>query len=241
MQPAMPTTVRTWLGSFAAAAADDFRQLAAVQELIDQSPLGTGAGFGIPVLEIDRDQTAARLGFSKVLANPLYAQLSRGKFEGAVLGVCVQIMFDLNKLATDLLLYSMKELGFVTLAAKLTTGSSIMPQKRNPDALELVRAKYHVVCGEELKLKTITANLISGYNRDLQLTKEPIFTGLETTAQCLQVMTLIEKHIQLDEQKCRAALTDDLRATERVYNLVNQGIPFRQAYRQVAQTERQKR
>lgn len=192
--------------------------------------LGTAAGFGVPVFELDRQMTADLLGFESVLVNPLYTQLSRGKIEMMILSLLTGIMFNLNRLVADLLLFSMEEFGFIILPEKFCTGSSIMPQKKNPDVLELVRSKYHVVCGEEFKVKTLTADLMSGYSRDLQLTKKPLFVAFDTTAECLEIMTLVLSGIQVDEAKCRASMTEELYATEEVYKLVKNGIPFRDAY-----------
>lgn len=234
MQRAMPTTAGVWAGSFAEAAADDLRMLAAVRELVDQSPLGTAAGFGVPGLAIDREATARRLEFSRLIANPLHAQLSRGRTEGAVLGVCTLILLGLNRLATDLILFATREFGFVKLAPEHVTGSSLMPQKRNPDVLELVRARYHEVLAHELAVKSIAANLMSGYNRDIQLTKEPLMKGLDVTADCLEVTTLVLDGLAFDRARCAAALTPEMFATERVHELVSQGVPFREAYGRVA-------
>ncbi|NNF07211.1 MAG: argininosuccinate lyase, partial [Candidatus Eisenbacteria bacterium] len=132
MQPAMPTTIGMWLGSFAAAAADDRQYLEFARQSVDQCPLGTAAGFGVPVFKIDREQTAKELGFARVQSNPMYAQLSRGRLESLVLAACTQVMHGLNRLAVDLMMFSMREFGFVSLPTALCTGSSIMPQKRNP-------------------------------------------------------------------------------------------------------------
>ena len=236
MQRAMPTNASDWLGCFVAASIDDTRLIHNALELIDQCPLGTAAGFGVPVLKLDRQMTAAELGFATVMENPLYAQMSRGKFESVIIDVCSQIMFDLNKLATDLALFSTKEYGFVDLPARICTGSSIMPQKKNPDVLELIRAKYHVVVAEETKVRSIIGNLPSGYNRDVQLTKEPLFTAIDTTAACLEIMKLILDELHIDKEACAKALTEEIYATEKAYQLVAKGIPFRQAYRHTAQT-----
>ena len=235
MQKAMPTTVGTWLGAFVIAAEDDAGQLEAALALADQCPLGTAAGFGVPVLELDRERTAKELGFARVQENPIHAQHSRGKFEAVLLGVCSQILYDLNKLASDLVLYNMSEFGYVRLPETICTGSSIMPQKRNPDVLELVRAKYHVVLAKELEVKSLMGNLISGYNRDLQLTKEPLFTGLGATVACLEVIQVVLAGLEIDEEACARAMTAELFATERAYELVKQGVPFREAYRIAAQ------
>jgi argininosuccinate lyase len=235
MQRAMPATVGMWMGSFRAAAEDDLRLVDAVVGVIDQNPLGSGAGFGIPVIEIDRDATTRELGFGRVQENPMYAQLSRGKFEAAILGVLSQIMFTMNKLATDLITFSTKEFGFIKLPEKFCTGSSIMPQKKNPDVLEIARANYHVVLGHELAIKSLMGNLISGYNRDLQLVKEPLFNSVEATCQTVTVMTLVVRGLSVDREKCAEAMTEELHATEEAYKLVKEGTPFRDAYRKIGE------
>jgi argininosuccinate lyase len=241
MQAAMPTTVAMWLGSFAAAAADDAGLLAYVRTLVDRSPLGTAAGFGVPVLDIDRAGTAAELGFSSVLENPLHAQLSRGRTEALLLGACVQLMDGLNRLAADLLLFSTREFGYVRLPDAACTGSSIMPQKRNADVLELVRARYHVVVGEEAKVRGLTTSLMSGYNRDVQLTKGPLMHGVAVTLDSLRAMALVLAGLDVDADRCAAGLSDELYATERALTLVRTGVPFRDAYRQVAAAEAERR
>ncbi|UCF18626.1 MAG: argininosuccinate lyase [Gemmatimonadota bacterium] len=238
MRRAMPTTIGTWLGAFHDAAKDDVRLVESARDLIDQSPLGTGAGFGITVFQPDRELTARKLGFARVQENPIYAQMSRGKFEATLLHVLGQIAFDLNRLASDLILFSTREYGFLGLPEEFCTGSSIMPQKQNPDVLELVRAYYHVVVGEELKLRGLIGNLTSGYHRDLQLMKAPVFKAFDVTGKCLAVMTAVIPRVIIDEEACAAAMSDELYATEEAYRLVQQGVPFRDAYRQVARKHR---
>jgi argininosuccinate lyase len=235
MRKAMPTTVGTWLGAFAATAADDADLLAAVTALVDRSPLGTGAGYGVPTLPLDRVATARALGFSAVLENPIHAHFTRGKTEAAVLGVATQILLGLNRLASDLLLFSMDEFGFVALPDALCTGSSIMPQKKNPDLLELVRGQYHVVAAEELKVKSLLGNLMTGYQRDLGLTKGPVFVAFDVTVACLRMMRKAVELLEVDAEACASAMTSELYATEEAYRLVEQGVPFREAYRRIAQ------
>jgi argininosuccinate lyase len=234
MRKAMPSSVGLWLGAYVEAMADDKRLLGAVHDLIDQNPLGSGAGFGIPVLEIDRQLSAELLGFARVQSNPLDVQNSRGKFEASVLAALVNVMGDLNRMASDLILFSMDEFGFVRLPRELCTGSSIMPQKLNPDALELMRARYHDVLARELQVRTTTAGLVSGYHRDYQRTKRPLVEGFELTESSLDVMIRIVQGLVVDREACTRGCTDDLRATERVYELVRGGMPFRDAYRRVA-------
>ncbi|HLC65626.1 MAG TPA: argininosuccinate lyase, partial [Candidatus Nanoarchaeia archaeon] len=174
MRKAMPSSIGMWLGSYLESLEDNLLLLNSIHRLIDQSPLGSAAGFGVPVFKVDREFTAKELKFSRVMKNPMYAQLSRGKFEASIIGLMSSVMCDLNKLSTDLMLFSMSEFGYISLPKEFCTGSSIMPQKKNPDVLELIRAKYYVVLGEEFKVKSMIGNLPSGYNRDSQLTKEPL-------------------------------------------------------------------
>lgn len=231
---AMPTTIAVWGNAFIDAMSDNLTAIELVFDLIDQSPLGTGAGYGVP-LKIDRDFTAKLLGFKKVQKNPIYAQNSRGKFEAALLHALTLIMFDLNKIASDLILFSLPDFGYFELPDEFCTGSSIMPQKRNPDVLELIRSKYHVVVSYEFQVKNIGSNLISGYHRDIQLTKEPTMKGLEITEQCLTIMSLIFTKLKINQENCRKALTEEVYATEQVYKLVEKGIPFREAYKMISQ------
>lgn len=237
MQAAMPTSVDMWLGSFADSTEDDLVLLSTVNQLVDQCPLGTAAGFGVPVLNLNREQTAQELGFARVQKNPLYSQLSRGKFEGMILGLCSQIMLGLNRLSSDLILYSTREFGYVKLGGNVITGSSIMPQKQNPDVLELIRSRLHLVMGEEQKVKAMTANLISGYNRDVQLTKGALFAGVGATMDCLQAMGIVLEGLEFDQVACAASLTDEIYATERAMQLVSGGMPFRDAYQVISAKE----
>ncbi|MFH0978253.1 MAG: argininosuccinate lyase [Candidatus Woesearchaeota archaeon] len=232
---AMPTTIAVWFGSFADSLNDNILLLATASKLIDQSPLGSAAGFGVPIFKIDRKFSSKLMHFSKVMENPMYCQLSRGKFESTIIHVCSQIMFDLNKLASDIILFSMPEFGFFALPKNMCTGSSIMPQKENPDLLELVRAKYYFVLGEEFKVQSIASSLISGYNRDLQLTKEPLFVSIDTTKDCLNIMSALLNNLSVDKAKCKKALTRKVYATEHAFALVKKGVPFRDAYNIIAQ------
>ncbi|MCU0693299.1 MAG: argininosuccinate lyase [Polyangiaceae bacterium] len=235
MQKAMPSSVGMWLGSYRDALQDDQVLLGAVRELLDQNPLGTAAGFGVPVFALDRGMTTKALGFSRVQANPMYAQLSRGKLEASVLHGLSQVMLDVNRLASDLLLFTTVEFGFVSLPASLCTGSSIMPQKKNADALELVRGQYHAVLGLQWQVQSLLGNLMSGYNRDVQLTKGPVMRGLDVTRASVRIMSRIVSELQIDEARCQAAMTEELYATQQAYELVRQGVPFRDAYRRMAE------
>ncbi|HIE16999.1 MAG TPA: argininosuccinate lyase [Dehalococcoidia bacterium] len=231
---AMPSSISMWGNSFVNSMQDNLKAIDFALGLIDQSPLGTGAGYGVPLV-IDRAYTAELLGFRKVQRNPIYAQNSRGKFESTILHALTQIMFDLNKMASDLVIFTMPEFGYFELPREFCTGSSIMPQKQNPDVLELLRANYHVVVSHEFQVKNIIGNLMSGYNRDLQLTKEPMMRGLEITKKSLSVTNLILESLKVNKENCNKALTKDIYATEEVYELVRQGVPFREAYKTISQ------
>jgi len=230
---AMPSSIAMWGDSFIDSMKDNLKIVDSTLQLIDQSPLGTGAGYGLPI-KIDRKYTARLLGFKKLQKNPIYTQNSRGKFESTILHALSQIMFDLNKIATDLIIFSIPELGYFELPKELCTGSSIMPQKKNPDVLELLRAKYHIILAYEFQVKNIISNLPSGYNRDFQLTKEPTMKGLEITKEGLSIMNLIFQNLKVNKENCNKALTKDVYATEKVYKLVKKGVPFRAAYKKIS-------
>lgn len=234
---AMPSSFGLWSAMLNDAMDDNKRLLKTVYRILDQSPLGTGAGYGVP-LKLDRKYTAELLGFAKVQHNPMYAQHSRGKFESTLLHLLSQIMYDLNRCASDLIFFSMPEHGFVHLPDNLTTGSSIMPQKKNPDVLELVRARYHTIIACEMQVRSLSANLISGYHRDLQEMKEPVMKSCAITTASLYIMNMVFQKMTVHRDACIAAMTDELYATEEVYSLVKEGMPFRDAYREISRKYR---
>lgn len=230
---AMPSGIKMWSDAFADAADDNRHLINTVLKTINQSPLGTAAGYGVS-LHLDREFTAKELGFEKVQENPVYTQLSRGKFESLILHSLSQVMFDMNRCAADLIFLSMPEWGIFILPAEYCTGSSIMPQKMNPDVLELVRSNYHLINSYQNLLQNITANLISGYHRDIQNSKEAVFKSFQITKDCLTIMISLIGALDVDAEKAQGQMTDELFATEKAYKLVEQGMPFRDAYRQVA-------
>jgi argininosuccinate lyase len=227
---AMPFTVRDWAMAFHDALTDDISLLKSTLALIDQNPLGTGAGYGVP-LPLNRQLTTDLMGFGKIMENPMYAQNSRGKFESRLLNDCMMILYDLNKWATDLIFFTLPDFGFFDLDPGMVTGSSIMPHKKNPDVLELIRASYHQVSGYEYQLRSIPANLISGYHRDLQYTKEPLMRGLRTCMDVLEAGTVVLKGLRVNEENLKAGMTPELLSVQKVMDLVNSGMPFRDAYR----------
>ncbi len=233
MQKAMPTTVGTWLASFVESLLDDVRLLNAIRnEIVDQNPLGSGAGYGSP-FDFDRDWLSKQLGFKRTQNNAIYCQNSRGKIEGQVLEACVQIMLTLNKLACDLLFYTTQEFHFFDISEAIATGSSIMPQKKNLDCAELIRGRTATVisCKNELSMNII--NKISGYHRDGQEIKRPLFLGLRYTETSLEVMSVIIKNIKPVKKVLYKSMTPDLFAAHKAFELLKKGMPFRDAYIEV--------
>jgi argininosuccinate lyase len=233
MQKAMPSSIGLWSEAFIESMNDNKKLLQEILQLTDQSPLGTGAGYGLPI-KVDRQLTARLLGFVKVQKNPIYVQNSRGKFESTILHGLNQIMIDLNKISTDILLFSMSEIGYMKLSSEVCTGSSMMPHKNNPDVLELTRANYHKTLSLEFEIKSIISNLPSGYNRDLQLTKESMMTGFNIVSESLKVIKIVIEKLKVDENKCKKSMTEEVYATNEIYNLTKQGIPFRDAYKKIS-------
>jgi len=233
MQPAMPTTVGTWLGSYADAYKDAIKLAEPLQGLLDQNPLGSASGFGIPNFSVKQSVTTKQLGFGKNQINPMYAGLSRGLFENAVLNSLSPLMVLASRFASDMLLFTTSEFGFFSLPPEFTTGSSIMPQKRNYDVFELMRGNSSIYLGYQSQLQTLVASLGSGYQRDLQLTKKPFMEGMELLEQTLKILELSVNKLLVHKNKLESAMSEDLFATGKVYELVKQGVAFREAYQQV--------
>ncbi len=234
LQRAMPSTVSAWARGYEALLAMDLPLLTAAGASARLSPLGSAAGYGVPpILGTDRVMTAELLGFAGPLEPAEAVQPSRGKAEAALLFACAEIARDLGKWAWDVCLYVTAEFGFFALPAEFTTGSSIMPQKRNPDVLELTRGKAAVVRAALSEVQEIAGPLPGGYHRDLQLIKGPLFRGYDTTIAMLQIAAHVMGGLQVDEDACEAAMSPELFATEEAYALVREGVPFREAYRRV--------
>lgn len=235
MQRAMPTTVTMWQGAYADLMEDTKSLLISVSEICDQSPLGSGAGFGIP-LKIDRKKTAQLLGFKKVQENPIYCQLSRGPFESMMVFALQQAVSAISKWANDLLLFTMSEFKFFSLEREFCTSSSIMPQKVNYDVLELLRASSATLEGACSEILKIHGLLHTGYNRDLQLIKAPLVRAFETSSASIEMAIAVAKSLKANSSLLNESMTEDLFATEKVYKLVEGGMSFRDAYAKVKES-----
>ncbi|MDX1300263.1 MAG: argininosuccinate lyase [Pseudomonas sp.] len=233
LQQAMPSSAGLWLAGHAEAFIDNAELAAMTRDWLDASPLGTAAGFGVS-LDLPRQAVADELGFSRVLVNAQYAQNSRGKVELQALSALSAATLDLRRLAWDLSLFTAHEFGFVKLPAKYCTGSSIMPNKTNPDTVELLRAVHGVVQGAQTELAAVLS-LPSGYQRDLQASKPPLMRAFEKGLQALALLPGLLQGIEWQENRMRAAITPEMLATDRALDLASEGVPFREAYRQAAE------
>jgi len=237
MQRAMPSTAGLWAMGFAELLASDLADLRHAAEQNNVSPLGSAAGYGVPHLDLPREAVAERLGFRGVQTHATAVQLSRGKLELSVVHALVQGAATINRMASDLVLFNTAEYGFVELPAEYCTGSSIMPQKQNPDVLELARAQYHRLLAEQQTLTTLPANLPSGYHRDLQLTKEAVMRSVLLAGDLLTATTNVVEGLRFRTDRMAGACTPELFATHRALAQVKAGVPFREAYRAAADSD----
>ncbi len=235
MQLAMPSSVGLWAASFGEELLDQSHLLTSLVRILNQSPLGAAASYGTP-LALDREYGAQQMGFKRVQNNVLYANNSRGKFEAMVVDGCDYITLTLSKLAQDLLLFTLPEIGYFSLPAELCTGSSIMPQKRNPDGLELIRSRSALVTAASVQIKSIIRSLPSGYNRDFQDTKEPLFSAAKATLLSVRVMTLTIEKLVVNEEALLKGFSPEIFATDEVLKRVEEGLPFREIYLEVGQS-----
>lgn len=232
LQPAMPSSVPLWAGGFSTEIRDDAAGLLAARRRADKNPLGSAAGYGVPILPLDREHTRNSLGFSETHSPVTAVQLSRGKAEAQVAFEIHLLITDLGRLASDLILFCTQEFSYVALPASMTTGSSIMPQKRNPDVFELIRGRCATSLACLNEILAVGTKLTSGYHRDLQLIKAPLFRAIDLANDVLQVLTAAIGQIRFITENIR--MEQSLYATEEAYRLVvEQGVPFREAYRRI--------
>jgi argininosuccinate lyase len=232
LQRAVVSSTAMWFAGFAEGFIDDAWRTHGTRELIDANPLGTAAGYGVN-LKLDREHTTRALGFARMQVSPIYAQLSRGKYEMAVLEAIGGALLDVRRLAWDLSLFTTAEFDFVTLPPEYTTGSSIMPNKRNPDVIELLRASYASVAAARTEVEQLLS-LPSGYQRDLQFSKGGIFHGVHRGLMALELIPDLLSRIEWNEAAMRAAIEPSMYATDVAIEQAARGVPFRDAYRAAA-------
>lgn len=232
LQRAVVSSTAMWLGGYAEAFIDNAWRARQTLDFIDANPLGTAAGFGVN-LALDREYTTARLGFARMQVSPPYAQLSRGKFEIAALDALAGALLDLRRLAWDLSLFTSAEFDFVSLPSRYTTGSSIMPNKRNPDVVELMRASYASVAAARAETEQLLS-LPSGYQRDLQLGKGALLRGFAQGLAALQLLPELLLGLRWNEAAMAAAIEPAMYATDVAVEQAIAGVPFRDAYRAAA-------
>jgi len=234
LQRAVPSSVGLWMGSFAESFAESAELIGMTRRWIDACPLGTAAGYGVN-LPLAREQVAEKLGFARLSINPMSAQASRGKYEHQVISAMWQAMQDVRRLAWDLSLFSSAEFGFVRMPAEMVTGSSIMPNKRNPDLAELLRASCATVAGCLAELQQVLS-LPSGYHRDLQLTKPALVRATRVTLDAISLVPDVIRRTEFKTDAMRSAIDGTMMATDRAVELAASGMPFREAYREVGES-----
>ena len=232
LQVAMPSSFGLWFGAYAESLSDDMDLLASAFNMTNQNPLGSAAGYGSS-FPINRQQTTDLLGFENLHYNVVYAQMTRGKTEKTVAYALASLAGTLNKMAADACLFMSQNFSFITLPKEFTTGSSIMPHKKNPDVFELMRGKCNKIQAIPNELTLITSNLTSGYFRDLQLLKEKYIYGFEEMISCLEVALLVVPNIGIKKDIVKDPMYDYLFSVEEVNRRVLNGMPFRDAYREV--------
>ncbi len=231
-QIAMPSSFGLWFGAYAEALVDDIHSLAAAWKVTDQNPLGSAAGYGSS-FPLDREMTTKELGFSTMSYNVIAAQMGRGKTEKVLAQSMANIASTLNKLATDNCMYLSGNFGFISYPKELTTGSSIMPHKKNPDVWELIRAHSNRLQSLPNEISLMTTNLTHGYHRDYQLLKELLFPAIETLHTILKMSHFMLQNIIVNKDILSDTKYDYLFTVEEVNNRVLRGTPFREAYQQI--------
>lgn len=229
MQIAMPSSVALWALSFAEEMLDTLSMSSALYDVLDQSPLGSAASYGVP-LPLDREYTSCLMGFKKIQNNVLYANNSRGRFEAMLLDFFSYIALTISKISQDLMIFTLPELGYFSLPKELTTGSSIMPQKKNPDGLELARSRTALILSLSERVKSIIKCLPSGYNRDFQDTKEPLIEGYKAIMELIGITSHMIEGLVVHPDALEKGCVKELYATDRVMERVLSGGNFRDSY-----------
>ena len=232
LRRAMPSTFGMWGAAWVEGLLEELEALRGVWARLDRSPLGAAAGFGVP-LPLDREYVARLLGFGRVQRSPIDVQNARGRHEAALLGWGVSVAGTLEKFLWDVALFSAEEFGFLSLPDAFTTGSSIMPQKKNPDVVELARGRCRQLRGVAHEVEAVASGLPSSYHRDFQLLKAPLVRGVASLAETLDVLARLVPALVVNREAAARACTDGLYAAHQAYVRVQEGLPFRDAYREV--------
>jgi argininosuccinate lyase len=229
---AMPSSIGHWAAAYLEELINDHKLLESAYDLNDQNPLGAAAGFGVN-LNLDRELTTRLMGFKRLQQNSLYAVNSRGTTEAFILSVLTKAVMTLGRLANEMIWFTTPEFNFFELPVEFTTGSSIMPQKRNPDVFEIMRSNVRVIVALQTQVKDISTGLISGYNRDTQLTKEPLIKGMGIARRSLEVCALVMSKVKPNRNVLMKSLAPEFFAVHEANRLVKEGMPFRDAYQHV--------
>lgn len=231
LQRAMPSSWGLWFSSYAESFIDNTDLINSTIDWIDSNPLGSAAGYGV-ALPLDRKITTKELGFKRIQLNSLYTQNSRGKYEMQVINTLKQSMLDVRKFAWDMSLFMSQEFNLLTIDKAYQTGSSIMPNKHNPDVIEILRANYSILAGQASELENIIS-LPSGYHRDLQLTKRSLVHSFDISLKSLSILPNLIKSININKKNSLEYIDSEMKMTDKVYALVSEGTPFRDAYNKV--------
>jgi argininosuccinate lyase len=235
MQVAMPSSFGLWFSAYAETLADDLVSLRAVQHLADQNPLGSAAGYGSS-FDIDRAFTTKALDFQNIKVNAIAAQMMRGRTELRVVSALGEVAYSLSKLANDICLYMGQDFGFIQFPDHITTGSSIMPHKKNPDVFELIRAKANTLQASRTELSSLLTNLATGYHRDLQLTKPIVMNAFEQLTELLEVFSEVLPEVRVNEALAQHEKYQYIWSVDTLNKWVREGMPFREAYQKMAQS-----
>ena len=228
LQRAMPSSWGLWFSSYAESFIDNGDLINNTIDWIDSNPLGSAAGYGVAI-PLNRDLVTKELGFSRTQLNSLYVQNSRGKYEMQILNTLKQSMLDIRKFSWDMSLFLSQEFDLLSIDSKYSTGSSIMPNKHNPDVIEILRANYSILAGFSSELENLLS-LPSGYHRDLQLTKRSLINGFHTSLKSLDIIPALLKTIKINKTNSNKYIDNEMKMTDKVYSLVSDGVPFRDAY-----------
>ncbi len=228
LQRAMPSSWGLWFSSYAESFIDNVDLINNTIDWVDSNPLGSAAGYGVAI-PLNRDLVTKELGFSRTQLNSLYVQNSRGKYEMQILNTLKQSMLDIRKFSWDMSLFLSQEFDLLSIDSKYSTGSSIMPNKNNPDVIEILRANYSILAGFSSELENLLS-LPSGYHRDLQLTKRSLINGFHTSLKSLDIIPALLKTIKINKTNSNKYIDNEMKMTDKVYSLVSDGVPFRDAY-----------